>query len=95
MSLERPKTSPSSDEGTPCRWAACDKTATGPDGYCDRHAVEYWRVWRDHLPDVWVDAVCSRCKARHRVALKQCEVRGKTAGTISALCPRCRTGGTR
>ncbi len=76
MSPSKPKTSHSKALQTqPCCWSGCEKLATDSDGYCDRHAVEYWRLWYERQPDVWVDVTCWKCGQRHRIAVKQPDVK--------------------
>ena len=57
-----------------CRWPECDRDATGSDGVCDRHAVDYWRVWRERQSDVWVEVKCPRCGAHFEAPVKQCDL---------------------
>jgi len=81
-----------SQEAHPCRWRPyCEKLSTGPDGYCDRHAVEYWRQWRERQPDVWVDVMCWKCHTRYRIPVKPEEEKHLWP---FKLCSQCQGGKT-
>jgi hypothetical protein len=70
-----------------CHWRGCEKSPSGPDGYCDRHAVEYWRMWRERQPDVWVGVTCWKCHTQYNVPVKPDEAKQLWP---FKLCDRCR-----
>jgi hypothetical protein len=72
-----------------CRWPLCEKLATGSDGYCDRHAVEYWRQWHERQPDVWVDVTCWKCRTHFSVLVKSGDAKHLW---LFKLCGKCERG---
>jgi hypothetical protein len=76
-----------------CRWkkadgSECDHLATGPDGVCDRHAVEYWRSWRERQPDIWVEVTCWKCHKRFSITIKPGDAKHLWPFKLCAVCAR-------